>query len=85
VPVRFYIDADLLGVAKVLATVRSDVTYPGDAGGIGPDGRPRSPCPIHPGDKAWSLGLFGEPGRHPRAGTGPTSLIGKLSVACRGQ
>jgi hypothetical protein len=51
VPVRFYVDADLLGVAKVLVTVRSDVTYPGDEGGVGPDGRSRPPCPIRPGDK----------------------------------
>lgn len=49
--VRFYLDADLLGVAKILATVRSDVTYPGDAGGRGPDGFQRPPCPIRPGDK----------------------------------
>jgi hypothetical protein len=35
---RFYIDADLLGVAKILATVRSDVTFPGDPGGLGADG-----------------------------------------------
>lgn len=32
--VRFYIDADLLGLAKMLATLRSDVTYPGDPGGV---------------------------------------------------
>jgi hypothetical protein len=31
--VRFYIDADLLGLAKILVQVRSDVTYPGDSGG----------------------------------------------------
>ena len=31
--VRFYVDADLLGLAKILVTVRSDVTYPGDPGG----------------------------------------------------
>lgn len=30
--VRFYVDADLLGLAKVLAPLRSDVTYPGDPG-----------------------------------------------------
>lgn len=32
--VRFYIDADLLGLAKLLVQVRSDVTYPGDPGGV---------------------------------------------------
>jgi PIN like domain len=31
--VRFYIDADILGLAKVLVQVRPDVTYPGDPGG----------------------------------------------------
>jgi len=31
--VRFYIDADLLGLAKLLVQVRNDVTYPGDPGG----------------------------------------------------
>jgi hypothetical protein len=31
--VRHYIDADLLGFAKILVQVRTDVTYPGDPGG----------------------------------------------------
>ncbi len=30
--VRYYADADILGVGKVLATLRSDITYPGDPG-----------------------------------------------------
>jgi hypothetical protein len=51
VPVRFYIDADLLGVAKILADVRSDVTYPGDRGGRASDGFDRPACPVNPGDK----------------------------------
>jgi hypothetical protein len=51
VAIRFYVDADLLGVAKILADVRSDVTYPGDPGGRGSDGFERPPCPIQPGDK----------------------------------
>jgi hypothetical protein len=50
-PVRFYVDADLLGVAKILTSVRADVTYPGDPGGPGVDGLPRAPCSIQPGDK----------------------------------
>ena len=50
-PIRFYVDADLLGLAKVLVLVRSDVTYPGDPGGLGPDGLPRVACPIKPGEK----------------------------------
>jgi hypothetical protein len=51
VAIRFYVDADLLGVAKILADLRSDVTYPGDSGGRGPDGFERPRCPIQPGDK----------------------------------
>lgn len=43
--VRFYFDADLLGLAKVLASLRSDVTYPGDPGAI-IHNRERPPCPI---------------------------------------
>ena len=31
--VRFYIDADVLGLAKELVRIRGDVTYPGDPGG----------------------------------------------------
>jgi hypothetical protein len=33
VRVRFYVDADVLGLAKVLAAIRPDVTDPGDPGG----------------------------------------------------
>jgi hypothetical protein len=43
--VRFYVDADLLGLAHVLANLRSDVTYPGDPGGL-VHKRERPPCPI---------------------------------------
>jgi uncharacterized protein with PIN domain len=43
--VRFYIDADLLGLAKVLAELRPDVTYPGDPGGT-VHRRTRPPCPV---------------------------------------
>lgn len=32
--VRFYVDADLLGLARVLAGLRPDVTYPGDPGAV---------------------------------------------------
>jgi hypothetical protein len=49
--IRFYVDADLLGVAKVLVGVRADVTHPGDPGGMGLDGLPRAACPIAPGAK----------------------------------
>jgi PIN like domain len=53
--VRFYIDADLLGLAKILVEVRSDVTYPGDLGGE-LHKRYRPACPIaSPAvkDKEW--------------------------------
>ena len=33
-PVHHYVDADVLGLAKILVQVRTDVTYPGDPGGI---------------------------------------------------
>ncbi len=32
--VRFFLDADILGLAKVLVSLRPDVTYPGDPGGV---------------------------------------------------
>jgi hypothetical protein len=32
VPARWYVDADTLGLAKVLVEVRRDVTFPGDDG-----------------------------------------------------
>lgn len=43
--VRFYVDAGILGLAKVLCAVRSDVTYPTFEGGK-MFGRMRPPCPI---------------------------------------
>jgi hypothetical protein len=43
--VRFYFDADVLGLAKVIANLRSDVTYPGDPGAI-IHRRQREACPI---------------------------------------
>jgi PIN like domain len=48
--IRFYIDADVLGLAKLLVQVRPDVTFPGDPGGLGCDGLLRPPCPTKPGD-----------------------------------
>lgn len=52
--VRFYIDADILGLAKVLVQVRPDVTYPGDPGGVVNKKR-RLPCLITPQtiDREW--------------------------------
>ena len=32
--VRLYVDADLLGLGKLLAGLRNDVTYPGDPGAV---------------------------------------------------
>lgn len=43
--VRFYFDADVLGVAKILAALRPDITYPGDPGGE-VHRRRRPPCPV---------------------------------------
>lgn len=53
--VRFYVDADLLGVAHILADLRSDLTYPGDPGGT-VKRRERPPCPVespHLPDHEW--------------------------------
>ncbi len=44
--VRYYVDADVLGLAKILAQIRGDVTYPGDLGGVIKGGRARPPCPV---------------------------------------
>lgn len=44
--VQYYIDADLLGLAKILVQVRPDVTYPGDPGGPTRNKRVRPPCTI---------------------------------------
>ncbi|MDQ3029956.1 MAG: hypothetical protein M3R09_08020 [Actinomycetota bacterium] len=43
--VRFYFDADVLGLAHVVAGLRSDATYPGDPGAV-IKRRERSACPI---------------------------------------
>jgi hypothetical protein len=43
--VRFYFDADVLGLAKNVVELRSDVTYPGDPGGV-VHRRERLRCPI---------------------------------------
>jgi hypothetical protein len=54
--VQYYIDADLLGLAKILVDLRPDVTYPGDPGGMTRNKRVRGPCTItDPGtfDEIW--------------------------------
>ena len=43
--VRFYVDADILGLGKILGDLRNDVTYPGDPGAI-VHKRHRAPCRI---------------------------------------
>jgi len=43
--VRFYVDADVLGLAKILVQLRPDVTYPGDPGGV-LHRRARPACPV---------------------------------------
>jgi len=43
--VRIYVDADVLGLGKILAGLRSDMTYPGDPGAV-IHKRQRAPCPI---------------------------------------
>jgi hypothetical protein len=49
--VRYYVDADVLGLGHVLARLRFDVTYPGDPGAV-IQKRERPPCPItSPGAK----------------------------------
>ena len=60
---RYYIDVDLLGVAKILVAVRADVTFPGDPGGLGIDGLMRPACTVMPSDKDvdW-LGVVAEQG-----------------------
>jgi hypothetical protein len=52
--VRFYIDADLLGLAKILADLRPDVTYPGDPGTVVRK-QQRPACPVMPNeqDTVW--------------------------------
>jgi hypothetical protein len=45
-PVHFYVDADVLGLAKILTQIRGDVTYAGDPGGKVKGGRMRAACPI---------------------------------------
>jgi PIN like domain len=44
--VHFYLDADVLGLAKVLAGLRADITYPGDQSGPVSGGRRRESCAI---------------------------------------
>ena len=47
--VRIYVDADVLGLGKILASLRSNVTYPGDPGAL-IHKRERAPCPVNSPD-----------------------------------
>jgi hypothetical protein len=44
--VQYYFDADVLGLAKLIAAIRRDTTYPGDPGGPVKGGRVRPPCTV---------------------------------------
>ena len=61
--VRIYVDADLLGLGKILAGLRNDVTYPGDPGAV-IHKRQRAPCPITSPMTQWRRieALTTEPG-----------------------
>jgi hypothetical protein len=48
--IRFYFDQDILGLAHVIAGLRADSTYPGDAGAV-IKRRRRPACPVTPGTK----------------------------------
>jgi hypothetical protein len=53
--VSLYFDADVLGLALVMARLGSDVTYPGDPGAL-IHKRRRPPCPVttpHAKDTEW--------------------------------
>jgi len=43
--IRFYFDADILGLAKLLVQLRPDMTFPGDPGGT-VHKQTRPPCVI---------------------------------------
>jgi hypothetical protein len=45
-PARWYFDADLLGLAKLLGTVRRDVTWPGDSGTRATEKLRQAPSPV---------------------------------------
>jgi hypothetical protein len=75
--VRFYFDADLLGLAKVLVPLRPDMTYPGDPGAV-VHKRERPPCVITDRstlDEVWIPQVAAQGWGHPHPGQphpGPT-------------
>ena len=44
--IRYYFDADILGLAKLVGQIRADVTFPGDPGGVIRQTYQRAPCII---------------------------------------
>lgn len=48
--IRYYVDEDTIGLAKILAPLRHDLTFAGDPGGRG---RPPSPVAAGTKDPAW--------------------------------
>ena len=71
--VSYYVDADVLGLAKILVQVRRDATYPGDPGGTG-EGRPL-PSSLPDSDPGHS----GLPGGTSLA-SGPALRLGIVAV-----
>lgn len=57
--VRFYFDADVLGLAKVVAGLRNDATYPGDPGAT-IHRRARPACLPATPDRVWIPGVAGQ-------------------------
>ena len=80
--VRFYFDADILGLGKLIASVRPDVTYPGDPGTV-LHKRRRPACPItspHTDDAVWipivaRSGWVRSPGTVTSRTTGPSAAV----------
>ena len=52
--IRYYFDADIRGLGKILGNIRPDVTYPEDPGAV-IHKRQRPPCPImhNTPDEVW--------------------------------
>jgi hypothetical protein len=72
--VRYYVDADVLGLAKILVQIRSDVTYPGDPGGPVKEAGSGPPAPsVTPAQKTRS-GF-----RRQAAGDGSSSHVTGIS------
>jgi hypothetical protein len=63
-PVQFYLDADVLGLAKILVQIRGDVTYPGDPGGRVKGGRIRAACRSPTPPHLIMFGSRNPPARH---------------------